>query len=113
MVKRRKAKVKRRSSRNGGILGKLSSPITGAIVVVGYESLISPMISNYVQGTSKDLVELGIGLYLSKRSGILGAGGKALVYLNAYQLISGLVGNKLTGLIGSEPTIDVYNTGGY
>ena len=113
MVKRRKS-VKRRSSSNKGILGKVSPQVTGAIGVVVYESLLSPMVSNYVQGTSKDLVEFAVGYYLSKKSGILGATGKTLMTLNAYQLASGLIGNKLTGLIGKEQaTIDIYNTGGY
>jgi len=91
--------------------GNLNKPIIGAAGVVMYESLISPMIP--LQGTAKDLLELVGGLYLSKKQGFLGATGKSLIVLNSYQLISGLVGNKLQGLIGSSPTNEYAYGGEY
>jgi len=90
-----KRKTGRRSA--SSIFGNLNKPMIGAAGVVAYESFISPMIP--LQGTAKDLLELVGGLWLSKKQGFLGATGKSLVVLNSYQLISGLVGNKLTGLI--------------
>jgi len=94
-----KKSYKRKST---SVFGKLNSPITGAAGVVLYESLISPMIP--LQGTAKDMLELVGGLYLSKKRGIIGATGKSLVTINAYQLVSGLVGNKLQGLLGKSST---------
>ena len=89
------------------MLGNLNTPLMGAAGVVAYESLISPMIP--LQGVAKDMLELVGGLYLSKKRGILGATGKSLVTINAYQLVSGLVGSKLQGLIGGQRT----DQGGY
>ena len=95
----RKKKTYRKSS---SLLGKLNNPLLGAAGVVAYESIISPMIP--LQGTAKDMLELVGGLYLSKKKGIIGATGKSLVVLNSYQLVSGLVGNKLSGLFNKAPT---------
>lgn len=89
-------KYKRNS--NTGILGNLNKPFMGAAGVVLYESFISPVIP--IQGVAKDLLELVGGAYLSKKSGFLGATGRSLVVINSYQLLSGMVGNKLQGLIG-------------
>jgi len=94
-----KKSYKRKST---SIFGKLNTPLVGAAGVVLYESLISPMIP--LQGTAKDMLELVGGLYLSKKRGIIGATGKSLVTINAYQLVSGLVGNKLQGLLGKQST---------
>jgi len=94
-----KKSYKRKST---SLLGKLNSPLLGAAGVVAYESFISPMIP--LQGTAKDMLELVGGLYLSKKQGFIGATGKSLVVLNSYQLVSGLVGNKLQGLLGNKST---------
>lgn len=91
-----KKKTYRRKS-SGGMLGKLNKPLIGAAGVILYESMLSPMIP--LQGTAKDLLELVGGLWLSKKSGAVGATGKTLVTLNAYQLMSGLIGSKLIGLV--------------
>jgi hypothetical protein len=90
----KKRTVRRRSN---NFLGKLTPSLMGAGGVVLYESLLSPMIP--LQGTSKDLLELVGGIYLSKKRGFLGATGKSLVAINSYQLIRNLVGTKLTGLV--------------
>jgi len=91
-----------RKSNPMGFLGKINKPFMGAAGVVAYESFISPMIP--LQGTAKDILELVGGLYLSKKGGILGATGQSLVVLNAYQILSGLVGTKLVGLVGGNTT---------
>ena len=104
-TKMAKKKYRRKSQ---SMLGRLNRPLVGAAGVVVYESLISPMIP--LQGTAKDLLELMGGLYLSRRKGFLGATGQSLVTINSYQLISGLMGNKLQGLIGNTPTSS-YNYG--
>ena len=101
------ARRKKTYRKSTSMFGKLNTPVMGAAGVVAYESLISPMIP--LQGVSKDLLELVGGLYLSKRKGFIGATGKTLVTINAYQLISGLVGNKLQGLIGSTSTNNGYS----
>lgn len=100
------AKKKYKSHKKQTMLGSLNSPIMGAAGVVLYESFLSPMIP--LNGTAKDLVELMGGLYLSKKGGFLGATGKSLVVLNSYQLISGLIGNKLQGLIGTTSASSEY-----
>jgi len=104
-----KTMAKRKSYRKAksmGMFGKLNKPIMGAAGVVAYESFISPMIP--LQGVAKDMLELVGGLYLSKKSGILGATGQSLVVINSYQLMSGLVGNKLQGLLNTNTT-SAYN----
>ena len=106
MAKRKTTRTTRRKSGMTGILGNLNKPLVGAGMVVAYESLISPMIP--LQGTAKDLLELVGGLYLSKKQGAIGAMGKSLVTLNAYQLISGLVGSKLSGLVNTQTPIYDY-----
>ena len=102
------AKKKSSYRRSKGVFGKLNTPLMGAAGVVTYESLISPMIP--LQGVAKDMLELVGGLYLSKKQGFLGATGKSLVTLNSYQLVQGLVGNKLQGLIGKSASSEyAYN----
>ena len=80
------------------ILGKLNVPITGAIGTVLYESFISPKIP--VNGIAKDVIELLIGGYASKKKGIIGSTGKALVTLNSYQLMSTVLAPMLSKGVG-------------
>jgi len=110
-TRRRSYKMAKKKSyrRAKGIFGNLNKPLMGAVGVVAYESLISPMIP--LQGVAKDLLELGVGAYLSKKQGFLGATGKSLVVLNSYQLMSGLVGNQLKGLM-PQTNNGIYNYGG-
>ena len=104
---RRKYKRAAPRRKASGMFGKLNTPVLGAAGVVAYESLISPMIP--LQGVAKDMLELVGGLYLSKKQGFIGATGKSLVTINAYQLVSGLVGNKLQGLVGGQTSTSAYN----
>jgi len=93
--------TKKKSYRKAkGLFGNLNTPLMGAAGVVAYESLISPMIP--LQGVAKDMLELVGGLYLSKKKGFLGATGKSLVVINAYQLISGIAGPALKGFVGGR-----------
>jgi len=93
--------TKKKSYRKAkGLFGNLNTPLMGAAGVVAYESLISPMIP--LQGVAKDMLELVGGLYLSKKKGFLGATGKSLVVINAYQLISGIAGPALKGVVGGR-----------
>jgi len=101
MAKRRYSKKVYRK-KSSGMLGKLNRPITGALGVVAYESFISPLIP--VQGVAKDLLELSAGYFLSKKRGILGATGQSLMVINSYQIMSGMVGDKLKGLFGGNQT---------
>ena len=103
MAKKRKTKTYRKSK---SMFGSLNTPIMGGAGVVLYEGIISPMIP--LQGVAKDMLELVGGLYLSKKHGFIGATGKSLVILNSYQLISGLVGTKLSGLLGNN-NVSSYN----
>ena len=54
-----------------------------------------------------NMLELVGGLYLSKKRGAIGAMGTSLVTINSYQILSGMIGNKLQGLLGG------LNQGGY
>ena len=108
---KRMAKKKSYRKKNTSILGKLNTPLLGAAGVVAYESFISPLIP--LQGVAKDMLELVAGAWMSKKRGFIGATGKSLVVLNSYQLVSGLVGNKLQGLLGKTPTSEYNYNGGY
>lgn len=83
--------TRRRSTRRSSF-GKslIGGGIWGQIIGVGgyiaYERYLSPRIP--LTEPSKSLLELGVGLWLSKRSGTLGQIGKAAVVLNVYQLMS-------------------------
>jgi hypothetical protein len=92
---RRRRSFKRYARKSKNLLGKLNKPIVGSIGVVIYESFVSPLIP--LTGLIKNVIELLLGLVLSKKGGILGAMGTALVYLNSYQLISNVKGMVMSG----------------
>lgn len=73
----------------------------GAAGVVLYETLIAPRIP--VSGTAKNLVEMGVGLFVLSRmrNPILRSTGTALATVNAIALVAPLVGR-----IGSVQTAD-------
>lgn len=104
-----KKKSYRKSAKS--MFGALNTPIMGAAGVVLYEGIISPMIP--LQGVAKNMLELVGGLWLSKKRGFAGATGKTLVVLNSYQLINGLVGDKLQGLIGNVSSQNSMTYGAY
>jgi len=105
---KRKHSVSRKSGFNG-LLGRLNTPAMGAIGAIGYDKFISPMIP--VSGLAKDALELGVGLLLSNKGGIVGATGKTLVVLNTYQLLDRAMGSlNISGLTLSNSAV---STGGY
>jgi len=91
MAKRRKS----RKGRSGGFRG--SSNIWGNVVGVGgvllYEAYLSPRIP--LNGTIKSVAEIVGGLYLSKRSGVVGNVGKAMVVISTYKLMSAYIAPRL------------------
>ena len=84
MAKRKRSRSKSHFAMSG---------ITGTIVGVGgyivYEAYLSPMIP--LNATTKNVAELILGMYLAKRSGVLGNVGKAAVILNSYLLLKAFV----------------------
>jgi len=100
MARRKRRSFRRYVKRSKSMLGKLNKPIIGAIGVVVYEAFVSSLIP--VSGIMKNIVELLIGLFLSKKGGILGAMGTALVYINAYQIVGSVKGMVMGG---STPSI--------
>ena len=103
MARRRTYKKSRSRRSNNSMFGKLNKPIVGSGLVILYEALVSPMIP--LQGVAKDLLELGGGMYLSRKKGFVGAAGQMMVYLNTYQLMAGLAKPAIQSFTGS--------TGGY
>lgn len=88
---------KKHYSKSKNSMSGIIKPFVGALGVVAYERFLSPYIP--LQGTAKDVIELAAGYYLSKKGGIIGDTGKALVILNAYQLTSSLTsGLNIGGL---------------
>jgi hypothetical protein len=78
-----------RKARKGGKKSGMFSGLMGKVAGVGgyvlFESVIEPMIP--IQGDILDIVELGVGLYLSKKGGIIGEVGKTAVIINTYSLM--------------------------
>ena len=95
-VRRRKTrtKVRRMAKRKSSMLTPEIKGIIGAVV---YDSLLSPMIP--LEENTKNLVELGAGFFMRKKTGWLGATAKTLLVLNGYQLLRSLIGDKLGGVI--------------
>ena len=68
------------------------------IGIAGYafgESMIDSLVNQFAGnfgGISADMIELGLGYYLKKRSGIVGSIGKAMFTINLYNVIKTMVG---------------------
>ena len=84
---RRRTRTRRRKGFGSGISGQLM----GAGGVVLYESLVSPRLP-LGSGITKNAVEFGIGYFLRNKGGFLGSTGKALMTVNAVELVRGLLG---------------------
>lgn len=88
----RRKRVSRRAS-NGG-----TSNLMGTALGVGgyilFESYLEPKITSVI---GNDLLlnagELAVGLWLSRKGGVVGNIGKAAVVINAYQIIKPLLAN--------------------
>lgn len=91
-VKMAKRKA-RRHSRNSGFGG--SSIMATAVGVGGYilyEALLEPKVASVIgNGMILNVAELVAGVWLSKKSGMLGNIGKAAIVINAYQIIQPLL----------------------
>jgi len=85
MVKRRKA---RRTTRKSSFSTGIWATILGVSGYVIYEALIRPMLPvGNIGSTALSLGEIALGLWLSKKGGMLGNVGKTMVVLNAYTLV--------------------------
>ena len=110
----RRKKAARRSGTKRDMFSYLKTPAIGAGAVVLYEATLSPTVNNLVGGNPmlQDIVELAGGMYLAKKHGIAGAAGKALITLNAYQLIARLANNikagGLSNVLGSTQQTNNY-----
>ena len=94
MAKKRSVKRKYSKSSNfSGVWGNILG-VGGYIV---YESMVRPMLPTAIRGTVLSLAEIGVGLWLSKKSGVTGNVGKAMVTLNVYALLSAYIRPMLSG----------------
>ena len=103
MAKRRGRKSARRSSRSSSSIPSL---LMGGAGVLLYKNLLSSMIP--LQGTTKTIVEIGAGYYLSKKSGFVGNFGKALVLIDAYALAHTYVAPMLNSSVGGSSVSAYY-----
>lgn len=71
--------------RSSSLMGGVGGQIVGAGAVVLYEAYVSPMIP--LNEPYKSAAEILLGVYMGKKGGIVGNAGKALVTINAYQLL--------------------------
>jgi len=97
----RYVKPRRTSRRNTG-------GITRDLIGMGGYVLAEGLIDNLLAKTNLNLpsnvVETGLGYYLKGRKGTLGAIGKVMFYINAYQLVKQMLGNINIGNIFSNLT---------
>jgi hypothetical protein len=108
MAKRRRKSVSRKS----GLTGIMGGIVGTAIGVGGYilfETMVEPYLlkmANISNPLIVNLAELGIGLFLARKSGVVGQVGKAAIIINIYQILYPMlsnIGNK------SVSSTDAYN----
>ena len=88
MAKRRSYTKKRRSySRSSSF--NIWGSIVGVGGVMAFEMFVEPMIP--INSTYLNLGEVALGAWLSRKGGVVGNVGKAMVYINAYQLLQQFV----------------------
>jgi hypothetical protein len=85
MAKRRRGH--RRSSRKGGFGGSIWGKIVGVGGYIAFEAIAEPFIANWIPNEYMDIAELGLGIWLSNKGGIVGDIAKAAVYINTYTLM--------------------------
>ena len=88
MVKKRRAPV-RRKKRTGNLSGIMATGV-GIGGYILFESMIEPRLiamANVTNPLMVNVAELMGGIYLSKKSGVLGQVGKAAIVVNLYQLL--------------------------
>lgn len=89
MVKRRRKSTAFKSGIKG-IMGGIVGKIVGVGGYILFETYVEPKLlsmANIADPTIINIAELGAGLWLSRKSGIVGEIGKAAVTINAYQLL--------------------------
>lgn len=91
MAKRRKARSSKRSKNFGS--ANLWGNVAGTLGFVAYEAILAPKLP--ISGNMRAIAEIGIGLYLSKKGGIIGNVGKAAVAINTYKLVATYVAPML------------------
>jgi len=106
MAKKRKRRVvvryvraPRRRRRSG-----IERDIIGMAGYTIAEGFIDNLLAQTGLNVPADLVEAAIGYYLKGRKGVLGAVGKVMFYINAYQLVKQMLGNINLGNIFSGLT---------
>lgn len=92
---------KRRSKRHS-FGGSKSSTLMGTALGVGgyalYESFLQPKVAGTIgSGMILNVAELATGMWLSKKSGVVGNIGKAAVVLSAYKIVKPLLGQVASG----------------
>jgi hypothetical protein len=103
MARRRRKSYRRRKTGMTGLMGTAVG-VGGYIL---YESVIKPRIP--LASTTKNLVELGAGVMLARRGGVIGKVAKTAVVINTYQLLSGFIGGGLGGMVSTAPAQQVYS----
>ena len=89
MAKRRNSTVRRSKKRTGNFSGVMATGL-GVGGYILFESMIEPKLismANISNPLVVNAVELMAGLYLSRKSGVLGNVGKAAVVVNLYQIL--------------------------
>jgi hypothetical protein len=90
MAKRRKSTVRRGRRSGAGKFSGIMATGVGIGAYILFESMIEPKLiamANITNPLVVNAVELMAGLYLSRRSGVLGNVGKAAVVVNLYQIL--------------------------
>ena len=100
MARKRRSKGRRRSS------SMLGSGVWGVILGAGLYVVFEQYLENKIPLSEPFLsfAELGVGLWLSKKSGVMGNLGKTAVVINSYQLIKYYLGATM----GGSPTTSMF-----
>jgi hypothetical protein len=94
--RRDKMARKRKSYRHSkGVTSGVWANVIGVGGYIAYESILAPNIP--LSANVMPIAEIAIGLWLSKKSGVVGNVGKAMVTLNTYKLLRTYVAPMLTG----------------
>ena len=93
MARKRRTHHARRS-----YVGSSGTNIMGTAMGVGgyilYEALLEPKVASMIGGgLLLNVGELAVGVWLSRKGGIVGNIGKAAIVLNSYQIIKPLLAN--------------------
>jgi len=98
MPKRKRSKAVKRYRRHSrrGFGGSTQNELMGVGGYLLYKMLVSPRIP--IAEQTKQIGELGLGYYFSKKGGILGSTGKAMFIITAFQLAQVYIAPHLGGM---------------